>query len=85
MRTIVYLLLACHVVVICCWISDWTVLTTPIGLAVWAGGMVASFIILRFCQNIHPKLRYMLKTMTATSLLLAVCSLIIEWAVRSMP
>ncbi|WP_230982753.1 hypothetical protein [Geobacillus sp. Y412MC52] len=47
--------------------------------------MVASFIILRFCQNIHPKLRYMLKTMTATSLLLAVCSLIIEWAVRSMP
>ncbi|MFC0298180.1 hypothetical protein [Geobacillus jurassicus] len=85
MRTIVYLLLACHVAVICYWISDWTVLTTPVGLAIWAGGIMASLVVLRVGRFMSTKQRTMLKTMTAASILLAVCSLLIEWAVRSMP
>ncbi|AWO76104.1 multidrug resistance efflux transporter family protein [Geobacillus thermoleovorans] len=84
-RMILYALLACHAAVIYFWISDWDVLMTPVGLVVWVGGVAVSLAILHFRPNIHPKLRSMLTTMTAASVLAAVCSLIIEWAVRSMP
>ncbi|ARP42651.1 hypothetical protein GTID1_01735 [Geobacillus thermodenitrificans] len=85
MRIIVYVLLACQAAVIYYWISDWRQLVTPVGLFIWGGAIAVSLAVLRMGRSISPRWRGMLKMTTAGVSLLAVVSLLIEWATRSMP
>lgn len=85
MRIIVCILLACQTFVIYYWISDWRQLVTPVGLCMWVGGIAVGLAVLRAGRGLSPRWRGALKITTAGVILLAVMSLIIEWAVCSMP
>ncbi|OQP07195.1 hypothetical protein B1690_04685 [Geobacillus sp. 46C-IIa] len=85
MRIIVCILLVCQTFVIYYWISDWRLLVTPAGLFMWVGGIGAGLAVLRVGRDLSPRWRRALQITTVGVILLAVMSLTIEWAVRSMP
>ncbi|MEB3751554.1 hypothetical protein MKY25_09575 [Geobacillus sp. FSL W8-0032] len=85
MRIIVCVLLVCQMLIIYAWISDWRQLVTPAGFFMWVDGIAVGLAVLRAGRGLPPRWRRALKITTARVILLAVMSLVIEWAVRSMP
>ncbi|GAA4714306.1 hypothetical protein [Brevibacillus fulvus] len=82
------LLIVIHLIILYYWIFSWEQLTTVPGLIIWLGSIAGGFVCHRFGKQTGKLPAGRLQLVKVTTLLtsiLALLSLLIEFAVRSMP